>query len=161
MLALAGDDAERELQARNWLVVDLLELGDIAAAREAIAAHERLAERLRLPAYTWWGPMWRATLAILEGRYADAEALIAGFAGSEDRNARLYAEIQGFGLDLTRERFERFTDTGPLERETGRPAEYAYRAGFSLIRPASATAAQPASSSTGSRTTTSPASATT
>ncbi len=100
MLALARDNAERELQARNWLVVDHFERGDIAAVQQEIEAHEKLAERLRLPAYTWWGPMWRATLAILEGRYEEAERLIASFAGTDHPNARLYAEIQGYQLDV-------------------------------------------------------------
>src|SRR5262249_25953698 len=45
----------------------------------------------------------------------------------------LYAEIQGFALDWNRGRFERFTSTEPLERELGRPAEYAYRAGYAWI----------------------------
>ena len=132
MLALAvrRGDAERELQARNWLVTDLMELGDIAAATREIEAHERLAERLRLPTYTWWGPMWRATLAILEGRFDDAQELIDDLARAQHPNARLYAEIQGFALDWTRGHFDAFTETTPLEREIGRPAEYAYRAGF-------------------------------
>ena len=43
--------------------------------------------------------MWRATLAILGGRFADAERLIAEFAGIDHPNARLYAEIQRFMLD--------------------------------------------------------------
>ena len=96
MLALAIErgDAERELQARNWLVLDHFERGDLAAMRPEIDAHEALAERLRLPSYAWWAPMWRATLAILEGRFADAEAVVERLAADSDPNARLYAEIQ-------------------------------------------------------------------
>ena len=93
MIALARElgDAERELQGRNWRVLDLLERGDLAAARDEIERHEALAERLRLPAYQWWGPMWRSSLAILEGRLADAERLIEEIAAVDDENARLYA----------------------------------------------------------------------
>ena len=131
-LATAFNDAERELQARNWLVLDLMEQGDIAAVRAGIEAHERLAAKLRLPAYTWWGPMWRATLAILEGRYADAEQLIAELAGAREPNAKLYAEIQTYALEWNRGRFDTI-DEAPLERERGRPAEYAYRAGFAWV----------------------------
>ncbi|HET6548176.1 MAG TPA: AAA family ATPase [Solirubrobacter sp.] len=135
LLALAVElgDAERELQARNWLVLDLMERGELEAAREAIAAHERLAERLRLPVYTWWGAMWRSNLATLEGRFADAEALIAGFAGTRDANAQLYAEIQTMTLQVVRERFDRDFAASPVERETGRPAEYAYRSGYACL----------------------------
>jgi hypothetical protein len=132
MVALAREvgDAERELQGRNWRVTDLLERGDLAAAGEEIAAHAALAERLRLPAYGWWAPMWRATLAILEGRFADAEALVETLGG--DPNADLYADIQRYALAWARERFE-LADAAPIEREAGRPAEYAYRAGWAWI----------------------------
>jgi len=131
-LATAHHDAERELQARNWLVCDLMERGEIAGAKAAIDAHERLAAELRLPAYTWWGPMWRSSLAILEGRFGDAERLIGQFAGIDHPNARLYAEIQRYAIDWNRGRFSDIP-TGPLEREIGRPAEYAYRAGYSWV----------------------------
>ena len=100
--------------------------------RAEIDAHEALAERLRLPSYAWWAPMWRATLAILEGRYADAEAVVERLAADSDPNARLYAEIQTYMLHWNRDRFE-LMDTGPIERESGRPAEYAYRAGYSWM----------------------------
>ena len=87
------------LQGRNWRVADLLEMGrDRRRAREEIERHEQLADRLRLPAYQWWGPMWRSTLAIAAGPLGDAERLIAAFAAigarTTDRNALLYAEIQ-------------------------------------------------------------------
>ena len=75
-LAIAHRDAERELQARNWLVLRPDGARRHRRTREAIDAHERLAAELRLPAYMWWGPMWRSTLAILEGRFDDAERLI-------------------------------------------------------------------------------------
>ena len=76
--------------------------------------------------------MWRSSLAILEGRFADAERLIEQFAGIDHPNARLYAEIQGFAIDWNRGRFYDLP-TGPFEREVGRPAEYAYRAGYSWV----------------------------
>ena len=134
MLALAIEhgDAEHELQARNWLVLDHFERGDLTAMRTEIDAHEALAERLRLPSYAWWAPMWRATLAILEGRFADAEAVIERLAADNDPNARLYAEIQTYMLHWNRGRFD-LMNTVPIERESGRPAEYAYRAGYSWM----------------------------
>ena len=134
MLALAArlHDGERELQARNWLVCDLMERGDMDHVRAEIDAHEALAARLRLPAYTWWAPMWRSTLAILEGRFDDAERLIDEFSGIDDPNARLYAEIQGYTLAWNRGDFLAI-DTSALDRERGRPAEYAYRSGYSWV----------------------------
>jgi DNA-binding SARP family transcriptional activator len=134
MVALAArlEDAERELQGRNWRVLDLFERGDLRAARAEIAAHEQLAARLRLPAYEWWGPLWRSSLALLEGRYEDARALIAELRRVEDANAALYAEIQDFGSRFGREAFEGL-GTSSVEREAGRPAEYAYRSGWAWI----------------------------
>ncbi len=124
--------AEAELQGRNWRVLDLMENGDLDEAREEIERHEELAERLRLPAYEWWGPMWRSSLAILEGRLDDAQALVDRFRDSQDPNARLYAEIQTLvTLLITREVGSLPTEV--VDRETGRPAEYAYRAGYAWI----------------------------
>ena len=70
MLALAerGGDRELALQARNWRVVDLLEIGDGRAAREELDAYAERSVHARLPAFAWYVPLWRATLALLEGR---------------------------------------------------------------------------------------------
>jgi DNA-binding SARP family transcriptional activator/tetratricopeptide (TPR) repeat protein len=125
--------AEAELQGRNWRVLDLMEKGDLDEAREEIDRHERLAERLRLPAYEWWAPMWRSSLAILEGRFEDAERLVDRFRDAADPNARLYAEIQGVVAAVVRGRPVPFDDARVMERESGRPAEYAYRAGHAWI----------------------------
>ncbi len=132
-LAAELGDPERELQGRNWRVLDRFERGDVAGMRVEIEAHERLADRLRLPAYTWWAPMWRATLAILEGRFAEAERLIDPRSVPDDANAALYAEIQRYALLWAREDFGSLGGMAPLEREIGRPAEYAYRAGFAWV----------------------------
>ncbi len=69
MLALAERAGDRELalQARNWRVVDLLELGDGRAVREELDAYAELSVHARLPAFAWYVPLWRATLALLEG----------------------------------------------------------------------------------------------
>jgi DNA-binding SARP family transcriptional activator len=124
--------AEAELQGRNWRVLDLMEKGDLDEARDEIERHERLAARLRLPAYEWWGPMWRSSLEILEGRLDDARALIDSFRPTQDSNARLYAEIQELVLALITGNVTNLVGD-VIERETGRPAEYAYRAGYAWI----------------------------
>jgi hypothetical protein len=125
-------DVEGVLQGRNWRVADLLEMGEIDAAVEEVERHEQLADRLRLPAYQWWAPMWRSTLAIAAGRVGEAERLIAEFEQvgerTADRNALLYGEIQRFVLAMLG-----FGEPPPVpvDREHDRPADYAYRAGFS------------------------------
>src|SRR3954449_10365473 len=60
-------------------------------------------------------------------------APIAPPAGATHPNARLYAEIQTYALDWNRDRPTAQPDSEVFERERGRPAEYAYRAGFSWI----------------------------
>ena len=66
---------EAELQGVNWRVADLVELGDLDAARRSIAEHERLATDLRLLGYAWYVPMWRAMLALMAGRLDEAKRL--------------------------------------------------------------------------------------
>ena len=52
-----------------------MELGERDALEREIAAYEELADAVGLAHYRWYVPLWRAALAQLEGRWADAEAL--------------------------------------------------------------------------------------
>jgi class 3 adenylate cyclase/tetratricopeptide (TPR) repeat protein len=94
-LAETSGDRERALQARTWLVLDLVESGDLGAARAEIADYARLAGPLGIPAYSWWVPAWRGMLANVEGRFDEALRLAAevretgGRIG--DANAELHA----------------------------------------------------------------------
>ena len=63
---------ELELQARNWRALDLLELGRGDELRAEVDRFAALASRARLPSYSWYVPMWRATLALMEGRIQEA-----------------------------------------------------------------------------------------
>jgi tetratricopeptide (TPR) repeat protein len=76
--------------------------------------------------------MWRSSLAIGEGRFDEANALIDRFRDSEDPNARLYAEIQHLVMSLIAGDVSMLAPE-VIDRETGRPAEYAYRAGYSWM----------------------------
>jgi DNA-binding SARP family transcriptional activator/tetratricopeptide (TPR) repeat protein len=106
-LAVAGDmvaaaqsagDREALLQARNWRVVDLLELGRIREAAAEIDAYETLADAVGLPHFQWYVPLWRATLALLGGRWAEARELgeraLALGRRADDPNAPLFVGIQ-------------------------------------------------------------------
>ena len=99
-----ADDAELVLQARNWRVLDLMELGRIDEARAEIDAYAAGADALGLPHYRWWVPMWTATLALMAGRVEEAaglgeEALALGNR-ADDPNAELFIGIQRlWGLD--------------------------------------------------------------
>ena len=86
------------LQGRNWRVVDLLELGRVREAAAEIDAYEALADAVALPHFRWYVPLWRATLALLAGRWAEARELaeraLALGRQADDPNAPLFVGIQ-------------------------------------------------------------------
>jgi DNA-binding SARP family transcriptional activator len=96
--AEAAGDREAVLQARNWRVVDLLELGRIREAAAEIDAYEALADAVALPHFRWYVPLWRGTLALLAGRWGDARELseraLAIGRQADDPNAPLFVGIQ-------------------------------------------------------------------
>jgi len=135
----ARDARERhlELQARNWLITDLFELGDMPACRAEIARHTRLADELRLPIYQWYAPLWAAVDAMLAGRFADMDALCAEAeqAGMRagDRNAELFCGMVRFNGQLERCAFDEI-DIGFVEDKIAHsPAGPAYRASYAWI----------------------------
>ena len=97
-LAEAADDREPLLQARNWRILDLLELGRVSEAAAEIDAYAEHADALGLPHYRWYVPLWRAGLALLAGRWDEAavrgeEALAVG-EQADDPNAPLLVRLQ-------------------------------------------------------------------
>ncbi len=104
MLTLARQigNIELQLQAHAWLVVDLLERGDLDAVDAQIEAFEVGADRLRQPLFEWNSILWRAMRALLAGSLERAdrlasEALAAG-APSEAVTASQYYAIQVLGI---------------------------------------------------------------
>ena len=71
-LAIAGElvdlGGEAALEGRHWRFVDLMEVGDAPAAYSELEVYERLASELRIPAWAWYVPLWRAALAVYQGR---------------------------------------------------------------------------------------------
>jgi DNA-binding SARP family transcriptional activator/tetratricopeptide (TPR) repeat protein len=128
---------EAELQGLNWRVVDLVELGRLDAARKAMEAHEALAAELRLLAYQWYAPMWRAMLALLAADGAGAErhreeAARIGHAAGDD-NARLLLAVQDRTIRYTFGRL-RSDDIAEIERSgAASGAEPAWRAWLGSI----------------------------
>jgi tetratricopeptide (TPR) repeat protein len=107
--AAAAGDREAALQGRNWRVVDLLELGRVADAAAEVDAYEELADAVALPHFRWYVPLWRATLALLAGRWAEAGELIERALAlgrrADDPNAALFAGIQHEQLLHVQRRF--------------------------------------------------------
>ena len=130
MLTLARQigNIELQLQAHAWLVVDLLERGDLAAVDAQLDAFEAGADVLRQPLFEWNSILWRAMRALLAGALGRAdrlasEALAAG-APAEAVTASQYYAIQVLGIRRDQGRM------GELERPArqlvednpGRPA---------------------------------------
>jgi class 3 adenylate cyclase len=68
------------LAARDFRLVDLGELGDMGAVRQEVPAICDLADTMREPWFSAWRPIWSATLATAEGRYAEAEGFVMEYA---------------------------------------------------------------------------------
>jgi DNA-binding SARP family transcriptional activator len=142
-LAERAGDRELALQARNWRIVDLLELGNGPAVRDELDAYAALAAAVRLPIYSWYVPMWRATLALLEGRTAAGADLsrrardLGRQAG--DRNADVFFAEQQLVRHLVEGRFADLDPPaagieGPVaERSQTGPASRAYRFTFAWL----------------------------
>ncbi len=139
MIASAREAGDRhaELQAHNWRVADLFELGQMAAWREETARHARLAAELRLPAFEWYTPLWAATDAMLAGRTEDVERL--GLEAKEaglragDQNAELFVGMVRFCEQLEREAYDEMDLAFVQERIANSPAGLAYRGGYTWV----------------------------
>jgi tetratricopeptide (TPR) repeat protein len=76
-VADAVGDLERAVQARYYRAgMTMLELGDVAAVKEELRVIGAAADELRQPAQRWIVAATWATLALFEGRFADAERLV-------------------------------------------------------------------------------------
>jgi tetratricopeptide (TPR) repeat protein len=67
--------AETAAQLRVWRVAAHLQLGDLRAAAADVEAFARLSARLAQPRWEWYLPLLRGLLALIEGRFEDAERL--------------------------------------------------------------------------------------
>jgi tetratricopeptide (TPR) repeat protein len=129
-------NAELELQAHAWLVVDLLEYGDREAVDAQIDSFNAGADRLRQPLYLWNAIVWRAMRALLAGSLEEAEelatqALTAG-ATAEAVTAPQYYAIQ---LLVIRREQLRFAELEQAARQLveSNPARPAWRAALSAL----------------------------
>ena len=131
-------DRHAELQARNWRVADLFELGQMAAFREETERHARLAAELRCPRL----PVVRATLG---GDGCDARRPLRGRRTPEasrreeaglragDRNAELSVAIVRYCSALEREAFDEMDVAFVEDKIANSPAGVAYRGGYTWM----------------------------
>jgi hypothetical protein len=111
-VAEAAQDAERTIDAHLMLIIALMDLGRMAEARANIETVIKLADELRQPAQLWVTWAIRASVALLEGKYAQAEELM----GHEIEPGHPTTPIQD---DVSAARMHRWL----LRREEGRGAE--------------------------------------
>jgi tetratricopeptide (TPR) repeat protein len=74
-LAEGVGNHEVALNARSWIIRDLMELGDVNAAERETAILSRRTQELRHPAYTYVMATLKTMRALLEGRFDEVEAL--------------------------------------------------------------------------------------
>jgi tetratricopeptide (TPR) repeat protein len=101
-VARAAQDKELELEGEEDRALVFLETARIAEYRQALDAMQRLAAELREPSAGWLAAVCRANLALLEGRFADAEALagsaLRAGASAEPWDAVIISRVQLFAL---------------------------------------------------------------
>jgi tetratricopeptide (TPR) repeat protein len=101
-VARAAQDTGLESAVEHHSAMVFLETGQMAEYRQALDAAGRLAAELREPAGRFMATVVQASLALLEGRFADAEALVDSalrFGGSSvPWDAVIFSRVQRFAL---------------------------------------------------------------
>jgi tetratricopeptide (TPR) repeat protein len=101
-LGRAGQDTALEQAGVQHRAMVFLETGRMAEYREALDAAQRLAAELRQPAARFIATVANASLALLEGRFADAAALVESAsrfgASSVPWDAVVFSRVQLFAL---------------------------------------------------------------
>jgi tetratricopeptide (TPR) repeat protein len=101
-VARATHDKELEGGGEHHRAMVFLETGRIGEHREALGAAQRLAAELRWPAARFMATVVQGSLALLEGRFADAETLVESAlrsgASSVPWDAVIFTRMQLFAL---------------------------------------------------------------
>jgi tetratricopeptide (TPR) repeat protein len=95
LVTLAGraGDKERVVDGHEVSVCSLIELGDMRAAKEELAAMTEFADELRQPSHQWFVGVYRALMALLEGHFQEAEDLIPRARAIGERAQTWNAEV--------------------------------------------------------------------
>lgn len=114
-VALAAGDKERAFEAHEQLFLSWLGLGDGAQARANLPEMRRIAAELRQPTQLWLFGVYESLLALLEGRFADAERLLDETAKHADAaprwNAEMTRRLQLYILRRGQGRLDELVDT--------------------------------------------------
>jgi hypothetical protein len=127
---------ELELQAHAWLVVDLLEQGDITAVDAQIQAFSTGALYLRQPLYLWNVAVWQAMRALLAGQVDEAERLaqeaVARGSAAEEVTAGQYYSIQLLSIRKEQGRLAEL-ENAARQLVALSPSVSAWRAGYARL----------------------------
>jgi tetratricopeptide (TPR) repeat protein len=139
-IAEAVGDKTKVLFGHEFRMGVFLVLGDIVAADREIDAAARLAEEIRQPVYQWFTTWWRASRALCDGRFDEAERLRAAALamGQRIQHPGALAIAQGQAIWLASERgaaseifevgFQYLLDYYPPAATALRAGEAAYHA---------------------------------
>jgi tetratricopeptide (TPR) repeat protein len=135
-LATESGDLRVALQGQLWRLVDLLEVGDIAALDGDLERFARKSDQARIPLYRWFAGVVRAARALLDGQLVESlqladEAATLWHEGPLSLPAQTHA-LQRFMVYLETRRLGELADTfTTMAREF--PALPAWRSGVALI----------------------------
>jgi tetratricopeptide (TPR) repeat protein len=122
--------------ALYWRVLCLLELGDMPAADSAMSRYERLGEELQQPFYISVIREFRATRALMQGRFADSERLAQeALAIGQRLQTENAAGVFGLQMFTLRREQGRLKELEPVVRHfvQQHSAAAAWRPGLTLI----------------------------
>ena len=102
-LATKAGDQDLELRAHAYRLMDMLALGDVAGVDRELEIYARMAAESRQPQHLWHVPLMRATRAIMDGRFEDAERLSAeALAGGQRAQEPLSTQFHAIQMALIR-----------------------------------------------------------
>ena len=129
--------SEFTVLGRRWAVCDLLDLGDWRAARDEIAIHDALAQKMQQPWHLWYTALFAAMTTSVSGDLAATEraanaALMAGQGVGSGETIQFYAPQ----LMHVRREQGRFAELEPMlaAMETGTLSVPAYEPVLALLR---------------------------
>lgn len=121
LLQLAEQTGDRPMlmRARYCRVIDLIELGRLDDADIEISALARLADELREPWHHWYAAWFRATRAIMSGRFAEGEDLAQRAYSYGDRvSPETALQVLGVQITMLRALQGRWSEMVPAIRNT-------------------------------------------
>ena len=120
-VATRAGDRERVVEGHEERLDCLIELGDIGAAKLELEAMTKVVQELRQPAQAWIASVYRAMLAVLEGRFDEAEGLISHTRDLGERALGWSAAVShGLQLYVLRRQQGRLAEVEDLVRGSAR-----------------------------------------